>query len=95
MGFKMVRWWAFFRCKLNALNLSYILMFQVHLPVRLPCYDFPHLAQHCACCLGILLGSRRVTGGVYALRYRLQLGILSQFTAKSGFDSPVFHRALR
>lgn len=30
-------------CKPGALWISYFLMFQAHFPVRLPCYDLPHL----------------------------------------------------
>ena len=57
-------------------------MFQPHLPVRLPCYDFTPLAPH-------TLGASRegpatsgaddsggVTGGVYKARERIHRGVL-------------------
>ena len=33
---------TFFNCKLNAL-FKLLFVFQAHFPVRLPCYDLPHL----------------------------------------------------
>lgn len=80
VGFKAVQLWTFFRCRLNALGLSYVLMFQEHLPVRLPCYDLPRLT-YVVFIIGhygiYLLGLKRVTGGVYVLWGLLQLGALS------------------
>ena len=55
--------------------LATLCIFQVHLPVHLPCYDLPPLYPVGIICL-LGAGSGRVTGGVCALKGQFQQGTL-------------------
>lgn len=52
-------------CKPDALCISYFLVVQAHFPVRLPCYDLPHLVVYVGYYIFCYVVLRRVTGGVY------------------------------
>ena len=65
-------------------NLSRKEVFQPHLPVRLPCYDFTPLTLHTFGASPLSVGpatsgaddSGGVTGGVYKARERIHRGML-------------------
>lgn len=65
-------------CKRGAFVKLHLVVYQVHFPVHLPCYDLPLLK--CDVWLGTnKVLSKRVTGGVYASQSRVKKNTLVSF----------------